>query len=375
MPGGTAADRFGGKWLFGVPVLLSSVVSLLTPAAARVHINLLITLRVLSGLGDGLMLPAVYPMIARWTAPRHHSLVVSVIFAGEDAGIIVGLLLSGVLCDFGFAGGWPSVFYVFGLAGCLFSVLWFLLCYDSPQAHPRISRAELAYWESVVDVDDAASDGRRRPTPWREILTSVPVWALSAALFADVFFYFTMAACLPLFMHDVLGVNMTKNGVLSTVPFVASLLFLPFIGVTVDSLRAPGRLSTTFVRKAACVVGCSLAGAFLVLAGFVGCSVFLVVTHMSVAVVGSCVTFTTVEVNQLDLATRHAGKIMGLTSTVGFLGAIGGPLAVGVLTYEQSTFYEWRQVFFLTAAILAIGAAAYAIFGSGERQKWADAAE
>ena len=50
------ADRFGGKWLFGGSVLLSSVVALLTPAAARIHIVLLIILRILSGLGEGVMM-------------------------------------------------------------------------------------------------------------------------------------------------------------------------------------------------------------------------------------------------------------------------------------------------------------------------------
>jgi len=46
IPAGWMADRFGGKWLFGGCVLLSSVVALFTPAAARIHIVLFIILRV-----------------------------------------------------------------------------------------------------------------------------------------------------------------------------------------------------------------------------------------------------------------------------------------------------------------------------------------
>jgi len=70
VPGGSVADRFGGKWLCGGSILLSSIVSLLTPAAARIHIGLLIALRLLSGLGEGALVPAFYAMIARWSAPR-----------------------------------------------------------------------------------------------------------------------------------------------------------------------------------------------------------------------------------------------------------------------------------------------------------------
>ena len=92
------ADRFGGKWLYGGCVLLSSVISLLTPTAARIDIGVLITLRVLSGLGEGVMFPAVNALIARWSSPRLHSVAVGVIFEGGDAGIIVGMFLAGVLC-------------------------------------------------------------------------------------------------------------------------------------------------------------------------------------------------------------------------------------------------------------------------------------
>ena len=173
-----AADRFGGKWLYGGSVLLSSIVSLLTPAAARIHISVLVMLRVISGLGEGVLLPAMQALIARWSKPQYRSVVVCVIFIGADAGIIVGMLLTGFLCDHGFAGGWPSAFYVYGAFGCVWFVAWFYLCYDSPCTHPRISKAELEYWEREIGSEDLSS---HPPTPWRKILTSVPVWALAVA--------------------------------------------------------------------------------------------------------------------------------------------------------------------------------------------------
>jgi len=126
----------------------------LTPTAARIHVVLLIILRVLSGLGDGVMWPALQALIARWSAPEYRSFVVSVIFVGPDLGTSVGMLLAGVLSDYGFAGGWPSVFYVFGMFGCVWSVAWFLVCYNSPSTHPRISTVELKYWETMIGTTD-----------------------------------------------------------------------------------------------------------------------------------------------------------------------------------------------------------------------------
>ena len=218
------ADRFGGKWLIGGSILLSSVISLLTPAAARLHLGFLLFLLVLSGLGGGATFPALHSMIARWSAPKYLSLVVSVISAGIDAGTVVGMLLSGVLSDHGFAGGWPSVFYVFGMVGCVWSVAWCFLCYDSPAVHPRISSTEREYWRLMLGTTNLVA---RPPTPWRKILTSRPVWALAAAFFANHWGYFTMSSCIALFMHDVLGFDMTNNGVLSAMLFLSGAVMIP----------------------------------------------------------------------------------------------------------------------------------------------------
>lgn len=49
------------------------------------------------------------------------------------------------LCDTTFVDGWPSVFYVFGGLGTLWGIPWFLLVYNLPEHHPRISPSELEY--------------------------------------------------------------------------------------------------------------------------------------------------------------------------------------------------------------------------------------
>ena len=363
------ADRFGGKWLFGCCILLSSAVSLLTPSAARIHIVLLIILRVLSGLGEGVMLPAIHAMIARWSVPRYRSVVVTFIFTGGSTGIIVGMLLSGVLCDYGFAGGWPSVFYVFGMFSCMWSVAWVLLCYSTPSSHPRISTVERKYWETMIGTTDIVA----HPTsPWREIFTSLPVWALAVAFFANSWGFFTLSICLPLFMHDVLGLDMTKNGASSAVPFLSGVVTLPVAGLFADWLRAPGRLSTNLVRKIFCVGGFILGGSFFILAGYISCNPAVAVANFLAVIASIYLEFSSIVVNQLDLAPIHAGKIMGLTSTINTLGAIAAPHAVSVLTSHRSTRSEWQNVFFLTAGFQVVGAIVFVIFGSGKRQPWAD---
>ena len=52
IPGGILAERFGGKWVFGLGCLGTTLLTLVTPIAAYQSLTLLIVVRVLEGLGE-----------------------------------------------------------------------------------------------------------------------------------------------------------------------------------------------------------------------------------------------------------------------------------------------------------------------------------
>ena len=57
----------------GLGVLVTAVFTLLTPLAASTSLYLLYAVRMMEGLGEGLTVPAIYAMIARWAAPQERS--------------------------------------------------------------------------------------------------------------------------------------------------------------------------------------------------------------------------------------------------------------------------------------------------------------
>ena len=73
VPGGRLAELVGGKWLFGLGVLVTSVLTIVTPLAARTNYALFLVVRVVEGLGEGVTFPAMLAMIARWSAPHERS--------------------------------------------------------------------------------------------------------------------------------------------------------------------------------------------------------------------------------------------------------------------------------------------------------------
>ena len=77
------------------------------------------------------------------------------------------------------------------------------------------------------------------------ILASVPLWAFVVTFFAQDFGFLLIDTSIPLFLHDILCVSMTRNGIVSGTPYVASGVLTPLGCLLVDWLRFSGRLRTT----------------------------------------------------------------------------------------------------------------------------------
>jgi len=285
----------------------------------------------------------VYALLSRWIPPMERTRAVTSVDAGIPLGTVIGMSLSGVLCDYGFAGGWPSVFYVFGAAGCVWSFAWFLLCHNSPSTHPRISVAERQYIEKSMESRETSI---KPPTPWIKIATSRPVWARAIAYFADSWGLYTMMTCLPMYMHDVLQFDMTQNGILSALPFIANLFPLIAGGHLADWLRADHRMQTTTVRKLFCAAGQLIPAVFLIGIGFLGCNRILIVVAIIICKSSASLAVSGFGVNHLDLAPNYAGTLTGLTNTLASVAGFLAPEVVGALTYHESTRAQWQKVFY-----------------------------
>lgn len=53
--------------------------------------------------------------------------------------------LSGLLSAYGFSGGWPSIFYVFGLVGTVWCLAFLFFVSEDPEQCPSIKEAEKKY--------------------------------------------------------------------------------------------------------------------------------------------------------------------------------------------------------------------------------------
>ncbi|XP_065897700.1 sialin-like isoform X3 [Dysidea avara] len=248
LPGGWLATKLGGKYVFGVGVLVASLLTIITPQMAYLNLWALVACRVVIGAFEGVTFPAMNVMFGKWAPPLERSMMATVAFAGSYAGNIVAFPLSGLLCN---TMGWPWAFYISGIVGIIWFVAWLFLVFNTPADHPRISPEEHHYIESSIDSELLLQESVKEdfPPPWSAIFTSPAVLAIIIGHFANNWGFYTLLTCLPTFLSQTLCLDINKNGFYSAIPYTCLALMAVTWGQVTDLLRQHKLVTTTAIRK------------------------------------------------------------------------------------------------------------------------------
>ncbi|XP_068630357.1 vesicular glutamate transporter 1 isoform X2 [Battus philenor] len=363
LPGGWLAAKIGGNRVFAIGIGATSLLTLFTPPLAHTSTALLIAVRIVEGLFEGVTYPCIHAVWSRWAPSEERARLATFAFSGSYAGTVVSMPICSLLAHYT---GWPGIFYVFGIMGLVWTTIWWLVVKDSPEKDPHITAAELKYIQESRGTQSV--EGSRLRHPYCAMLTSGPVWAIVMAHFSENWGFYTLLTFLPTFMQDVFKFETSQTGWLSAVPYLAMAIVLQFAGHLADWLLKRGTFTRTNIRK---IFNC---GAFL------SQTVFMVAAAYASSVVG-CIIFLTIavglggfawsgfSVNHLDIAPPHASILMGLSNTVATLpGIISPPLAGSIVTDKSAE--QWRIVFFISSAIYLVGAIVYGLLCSAEKQPW-----
>lgn len=363
LPGGWLAAKIGGNRVFAIGIGATSLLTLFTPPLAHTSTALLIAVRVIEGLFEGVTYPCIHAVWSRWAPSEERARLATFAFSGSYAGTVVSMPVCSLLAHYT---GWPGIFYVFGIMGLVWTTVWWIVVKESPEKDPHITPAELKYIQDSRGTQ--AVEGGKIRHPWRAMLTSGPVWAIVMAHFSENWGFYTLLTFLPTFMKDVFHFETSQTGWLSAVPYLAMAIVLQVAGHMADWFLRRGVMSRTNIRK---LFNC---GAFL------SQTIFMVAAAYSSSVVG-CVVFLTIavglggfawsgfSVNHLDIAPPHASVLMGLSNTIATLPGIISPPLAGSIVVDK-TAEQWRIVFFISSGIYLIGAIIYFIFCSAEKQSW-----
>ncbi|XP_078491658.1 sialin-like [Ciona intestinalis] len=368
VPGAWLARRYGIRLVLGIAMLLSSVITLFTPLAARASFDLFVAMRVMLGFLQGVSFPTMQGAWGLWAPPMERSALISAHVSGASFGTCVTLPLAGVIAD---EAGWEAVFYVTGSVALLWSLVWLGIIHNSPSEHPRISEQEKTYINNSIGVDTYKQEGVKRRTPWKSMLTSLPLLAILTGHFASNWGNYTLLTMLPTYMSSILKFNLSTSGFLSSVPYILQWLFTVIGGYITDVIRRRGLASTNVIRKVNTALGLGIPALFIVLAGYIGCNVAAAVAFFSISVAFNALTVPGCKANTVDIAPKYGGIIYGMSNTLANIPGFLAPQVVGLLLLDGNSLTQWQTVFWISAAIYIAGALVYLVFGSATEQSWA----
>lgn len=352
--GGRLADRFGGKIVLGVGVLLWSLFTVLTPSAALAGFGVLLAARVAMGMGEALTFPSIYSIYGRWIPLQERSRAVGRANSGVPLGTIFALVATPYIVE---RLGWEWAFYLFGAVGVLWFVAWQGLVTAEPSQHPRIRPEELALIEA-----SAPTVGAGAPPPLTAFLVHAPIWAIIVAHFCSNWSLYVLLSWLPTFVNKGLGVDYSAVGWFAMIPHVTAFFFYNIAGTLADRMIRGG-MDVGRVRKLMqTIAGVGLATALLIV-GEVE-SAWAAIAVMSVGTALGAFVTGGFAVNHMDVAPKHAGTLMGLTNTAGTVPGVFGVFVSGLILEATGS---WALVFQVTAGITLFGLAFFLLFATGKR--------
>lgn len=382
VPGGWAAQRFGGRRVLLMSFVLWSFTSALTPTETTAMAGTVVA-RVIVGVAQGFIFPSIHTVLAQWVPPHERSRSVSLTTSGMYFGAAAGMLfLPGLVA----MQGPKSVFRAEALMGVSWALLWYKYSCDAPRSElPKASAAgfgastpfeRTGLLQTAIDVDSGEHlhPKKKKPTthdiPWKRIFKSMPVWAIVVNNFTFHYALYVLMNWLPTYFEKGLHVSLHTMGFSKMLPYLVMFLFSNVGGVVADHFVTTRILSVTNTRKLLNTIGFATAAAALMVMPMLRSATSAVICS-SVAL-GSCaLSRAGFAVNHLDIAPKYAGIVMGVSNTAGTLAGIVGVSATGHILQASalgsSDPSSWFMVFATPALLSVLSAVFFIVFATGER--------
>lgn len=189
---GRMADASGGKRVLAAGVVVWSLMTALTPVAARYGgLKSVVVVRFLLGCGEGSAMPAMNSMVQAGVPERLISRALAFIYSGMYVGSVLGLVLTPPLMRLG-AGSWEIPFYVFGAVGMAWTLFFAHTVEDlqpKERAGRRSSTPGLGGF-ALLDADDDAGDAPDEDGD-QDMVPSLVTLLREKAVLAILFAHFT----------------------------------------------------------------------------------------------------------------------------------------------------------------------------------------
>lgn len=349
--GGAMADKFGGGKVLCAAAVLWSVFVFVTPLPVGVALAMMIIVRAACGMAQGVALPAMTSMIAKWVPKKESGVAQGVSLIGVAAGLAVTMPLAAWMIN---TWGWQMVFYTFSILGPIWALVWWKYGYQSPDVDPHISQSELNYIResNAASAAAAASVSAEDPDQQltvKEACAQPAVWIGALSFLCTHFLFYLFMTWLPTYFADGRGLSVTGSAISSMLPYVVAMFTYPIGGLLADKCAVA--FGDNVGRKILPCVGL-IASAVLLYFATKATSITAATALVSASNGFLCLTMGGYYSIPIVFSKRHAGKLVGLWATFASVGGILAPVVTGVLVDLHG--YDFALSF--GAAVAVVGA-------------------
>lgn len=340
---GYVLDVIGLKYGFAMFASVWSVICMFHGMAT--NWQTLAFLRGLLGLAEGSANPAGMKAVSEWFPARERGLAGGIFNIGASFGSMLAppLVVWAILYY-----NWQSAFVITGALGLVWVAAWLLL-YDAPARHKRLSAAEAAHIAAGQERH-LQGDGTRP-----SILTILKMrnfWGIALPRFLADPAWGTLSFWVPLYLTTVRHFDLAQIAMFAWLPFLAADLGCMFGPLVVLALQRRGIRLINARRGAFTLGACMMMGVAFV--GFVD-SPYAAIALLSLAGFAHQTLSVTVITMSSDLFRRNeVATVAGMCGTFGNLGLLIFSLLIGGLmaTVGYTPFFVSLAVLDLVAAVL-----------------------
>uniref|UniRef100_A0A914I662 Major facilitator superfamily (MFS) profile domain-containing protein n=1 Tax=Globodera rostochiensis TaxID=31243 RepID=A0A914I662_GLORO len=370
LPGSYLCDWLGPTRLVFYGALVNVVGTFVTPFVAQ-HLSAvaLIAVRFLMGCGQ----VKIQLVILNYFFLNFGAFCTAIAIAttGNQISVILAMFLTAELCVLRWLGGWASAFYIYGLIGVAFCALWMLLVRDYPSQSERIQPNELRLIQTQGGRGEGSNKANPSEAPWRRILSSMVVWSTAFSSFSQNFMNVGIVVYLPTYYHNVLGMDLSSNGLMSALPFVVQLFTKILFAWIADWAKERRLMSSTAITKLFNLIASLGSGFCFILLSFCDCRSPYLAIALAVATIGISSGFIPgYNTSVVCIAPRYTSSIASFSRLLGQIASVVSPYGIGIIV-ANGTKAEWQLAFWGMAAILFSTGIVFQLFGSASIQEWA----
>ena len=337
-PSGKWADKKGPRGVITSIVAIWSVLTAMTGAAW--NFTSMMVIRFLFGAGEAGAFPSLAKVVYNWFPVKERGIIQGINFSGSRIGAAFALPLVAIIIS---SVGWRMSFFIFGMVGVLFALLWYWLFRNTPEESGAISEQEKRY---ILETREQSSSKGKENLSFRKIISTRNMWLAMLQYMASNFtFYFTLTWMYP-YLKDRFALGGVEAGLYSMVPLFAGAVGNWVSGFWVDSLYK--RHNVKISRRLPAIFGFILAAFGMLMMARIDTPQVAII-FLAIAIFGADMTLSPSWAFCIDIGKENAGAVSGTMNMAGNLGAF-----VTIIAFPY--LYEWTgsfQPFFYVCMVLS----------------------